>query len=305
MARVMLLGQAKFGLAVLDGLLAAGHEPTVVSLPPAAEGRAEDPLERRARENGITVVKRRSFRSEEAVAALEPHKADLGVLAFVTQIIPVQALDAPRLGSVCFHPSLLPAYRGGSAISWQLIRGEGRGGITLFRPDAGIDAGPVYLQRELEIGPDDSAGSYYYSTVFAPGVELTLASVEAVLSGTAEPITQDETCASHDPLCRDEHAVVAWDRPTKQLHDLVRGCDPNPGAFCGWQGGRLRLYGSRRRATEAVAAAGTVVAVGKDGVEVATADGSLLLAKLKASGSKGAAAAVADEVGIAPGTRLA
>ncbi len=305
MAKILLFGQAQFGERVLGELLARGHTLTSVSLPPDREGRPPDPLKTAAEKAGLRIVQRRSYKDREACDALDAASADLGVLAYVTQIIPVAVLDTPRLASICFHPSLLPAYRGGSAINWQIIRGETRSGVTLFRPDAGVDAGPIYLQREIAIGPDDSAGSFYYSKVFEPGIQATLDAVEMVLDGRAEPRVQDANLATHDPLCRDQHAGIDWSRPADELHNLVRGCDPAPGAHCSWQGQRLRLYGSRRAAEHCEDAPGTVLAIGDEGIEIATGSGSLRFAKLNAGRGKTAAAEVAASISLAAGSLLA
>jgi len=304
MARIVLFGQAPFGARVLEGLLAAGHEVTRVCVPPDREGRPVDPLKEMALASKLQVVQRKSYKPDEAYDEVAPADADLGVLAFVTQIIPVRILDAPRLASVCFHPSLLPAYRGGSALAWQLINGETRGGVTLFRPDDGVDAGPIYLQREVEIGADESAGSLYYKKIFEPGVEATLESVELVLSDSARGEVQDESLATHDPLCRDEHAGVDWQRPAAELHNLIRGCDPAPGAHTTHNGETVRLYGSRRSSASDAAEPGTVTAIDETGVEVATGDGALRLQKLAAGGKKAPAAEAAEVAGIAVGARF-
>lgn len=304
-AKLVLFGQAQFGARVLDGLLAAGHEITAVCLSPDREGRPADPLAEAARAAGLRVVQRKSYKGDGAFAEVNPAVADLAVLAYVTQIIPLTILDAPRLASLCFHPSLLPTYRGGSAIPWQIINGETLGGITMFRPDDGIDAGPIYLQRQIAIGPNDSAGSYYYGAVFEPGIEATLDTVKLLLSGSVEGVAQDETVATYDPLCRDEHANIDWDQPTQQVHNLIRGCDPAPGAYTMSAGRHVRLYGSRiAHSDTAPADAGTVVAIGEGGVEIATADGSISAAKLAIAAGKKPAEEAAHEAGIAVGDRF-
>jgi methionyl-tRNA formyltransferase len=248
-------------------------------------------------------VARKSFKGADAYEEVRPQEADLGVLAYVTQIIPLAMVDAPRFGSVCFHPSLLPRYRGGSAIPWQLINGETIGGVTLFRPDEGIDSGPIYLRRELEIGPDESAGSYYYGTVFEAGVDATLECVERVLDGTVEVLVQDESQATYDPLCRDEHAAIDWTRTARELHNLIRGCDPSPGAHATYAGVRLRVYGSRRGAATD-AEPGTVLAVGEEGVEIAAGDASVIVAKMAFDAGKKPAAQAAREADLQVGARL-
>jgi len=304
-SKILLFGQAQFGARVLDGLLAAGHEITAVCMPPDREGRPADPLAVSAASAGLRIVRRKSYKGDDAFAEVNPTVADLAVLAYVTQIIPLAILDAPRLASLCFHPSLLPRYRGGSAIPWQLINGETVGGITLFRPDDGIDAGPIYLQREIPIGPDESAGSYYYGSIFEPAVESTLETVELLLAGAVQGVPQDETAATYDPLCTDEHAGVDWGCTAGRLHDLVRGCDPSPGAHSTIGGRRVRLYGSRIAESRATGEApGTILSVADDGITVAACDGAVKFEKLAIESGKKPAAEAAAEAGITTGDRF-
>jgi methionyl-tRNA formyltransferase len=305
-AKILLFGQAPFGAKVMEGLVERGHEILAACVPPDREGKPFDPLKDAALAAGIPVVQRKSYKAPDTIAELKPERADVGVLAYVTQIIPATILDAPKHASVCFHPSLLPKFRGGSAINWQLIDGERVGGVTLFRPDDGIDEGPIYLQKKIEIGPNETAGSYYYGSVFEPGVAATIESVEMLLAGTARGVPQDGALASYEPLCRDEHAGIDWTRPAEIVHNLVRGCDPSPGAHCRVGALTLRCFGSRMvdgRDT-ANAAPGTVIAVGTEGIEIATGDRVLRFAKLAAGGAKTAAVEVAATLGLTPGALL-
>ena len=149
--RILLVGQAAFAEEVLRGLEAAGDTIAAAVCPPDA-GPKPDPLKAAALARGIPVHEFRSLKAPEARHAFAEARADLGVLAYVTQIVPEPLLHIPRLTSICFHPSLLPRYRGGSAIAWQLIRGETESGVTVFWPDAGTDTGPILLQRSAPVG---------------------------------------------------------------------------------------------------------------------------------------------------------
>jgi len=299
--RILLVGQAAFAEEVLRGLAAAGDEIAAVFCPPDA-GPKPDPVKAAALARGIPVHQFRSLKAPEAATAFADAHADLGVLAYVTQIVPEPLLRVPRLTSICFHPSLLPRYRGGSAIPWQLIRGETRTGVTVFWPDAGIDTGPILLQREVPVDPDATAGSLYYRTLFPLGVETVLASVALIREGRAPRIPQDEAQGSYDPLLRDEHAAIDWSRPVGEVHDLIRGCDPQPGAHTTWRGATLRLYEPHR--VDATAAPGTVVDVGPEGITVAAAGGGVRCTRARDGGTKAAAAEVARAVGIEAGARL-
>src|SRR3989449_63880 len=302
--RILLVGQAAFAEEVLHGLEAAGDTIAAVVCPPGA-GPKPDPLKAAALARGIPVHQFRSLKAPEARHTFAEARADLGVLAYVTQIVPEPLLHIPRLTSICFHPSLLPRYRGGSPIAWQLIRGETESGVTVFWPDAGTDTGPILLQRSAPVGPDDTAGSLYYKTLYPLGVRAVLDAVALVREGRAPRVPQDESRASYDPLCRDEHARIDWSRPAAEVHNLIRGCDPQPGAHTVWRGARLRLYEPRRVVGTAGAVPGTVLALGPEGLVVACGGGGAVrCTRARDGGTKAAAAEVAQTIGLPAGSRL-
>lgn len=300
--RVLLVGQAAFAEQVLEGLEAAGHRVAAVVCPPD-RGEKLDPVKAAAVGRAIPVHQWKSLKTPEARAAFEAAQADLAVLAYVTQIVPEPLLQIPHHTAICFHPSLLPRYRGGSAIPWQLIRGEARTGVTVFWPDAGIDTGPILLQRDAPVGPDDTAGTLYYQTLFPLGVRTVLDSVELIAAGRAPRAPQDEAAATYDPLLGDVHAAIDWRQPAGTVHDLIRGCDPQPGAHTTWRGARLRLF-EPRRVAGASGAPGTVLALDDGGLVVAAADGAVRCARARGDGPKAAAAEVAATLGLTPGARL-
>ena len=301
--RILLVGQAAFAEEVLRGLESAGDTIAGVVCPPDA-GPKPDPLKAAALGRGIPVHQFRTLKAPEARDAFEDARADLGVLAYATQIVPEPLLHVPRLTSICFHPSLLPRYRGGSAIAWQLIRGETETGVTVFWPDAGIDTGPILLQRGARVGPDDTAGSLYYKTLYPLGVQAVLDAVALVRRGDPPRIPQVEAQASYDPLCRDEHVAIDWSRPAAEVHDLIRAADPQPGAHTTWRGGRVRLYEPHRLATPPDASPGTVLAITREGITVAAAGGTVRCARARNGGRKAAAAEVAGSLDLQAGARF-
>jgi methionyl-tRNA formyltransferase len=307
--RVVLVGQAAFGQRVLEGLIAAGHQVVAAYAPPDSKGK-KDPLAAQAEQAQVPVWTPASYRTPEVAQQFRDLHADLGVLAFVTKIIPPAVIEAPRLGTLCFHPSLLPRYRGGSALAWQVVRGETRGGYTVFWTDAGIDTGPILLQEEIAIGPDDTAGSLYFDKIFARGVGGVVRAVDLVAAGKAPRIAQDESAASYDPLYTDEHAAVHWQRPSRQVYDLIRGCDPQPGAHSRLRGEMLRLYDARRIDGGGQGATpGTIVTVDQRGIVVAAGEGAdaglIAVGRVRGAGAKLKAADFAAEVALRPGERLA
>ncbi len=305
--KIIVVGQAAFGEKVLNGLVARGDEIVAVYAPPDTPARP-DPLAAAARAAGISCRQPPSYKPDavrEEVAALGP---DLMILAYVTQIVPLALAEVPRLGSICFHPSLLPRHRGGSAINWALIAGERETGVSVFWVDAGIDTGPLLLQRPVPIDPDDSAGSLYYGKIVPAGVAVVLDSVASIDAGRAPRIVQDESRATYEPLCRDVHARVDWSRPASTVHDLVRGCDPQPGAYTSAGDAQLRLYESRRTdVSSGGAAPGTLLGLDGAAIVVAAGDGAVRIGKLRVEGTreKLPAAEALAAVGMKTGNRFA
>jgi|SRR5579862_2913212 len=298
--RIILIGQAAFAEKVLEGLRANGHDVAAVYCPPDAAGAKPDPVKARATTLGIPVRQHASLKRPEVVDEFTQCNADLGVLAYVTQIVPPSVFAVPRLGSICFHPSLLPKYRGGSAIPWQIIKGETHSGVSVFWVDPGIDTGPILLQKSAPIGPDDTGGSLYFNTLFPLGVDVVLESVQLIAAGTAPRVKQDESQASYDPLCRDEHAAIDWSRPLPLLYNLIRGCDPQPGAFTPFKGDKLRFYDCRALAG-GTHQPGVVEEISADGMIVGSVGGAIRVRRVRIGGQKIAAAEFAAGNGIRRG----
>jgi methionyl-tRNA formyltransferase len=301
--KVVLLGQAAFAAQVLDGLLGRRHEIIAVYCPPDQPGTKPDAVKERAQAVGIAVHQHPSLKAPAVEAEFAGLQADLGVLAYVTQIVPPRVFEKPRFGSICFHPSLLPRYRGGSAINWQIINGERSTGVSVFWVDTGIDTGPVLLQKHAAIGPDDTAGSLYYNTLFPIGVEAVVEAVDLVAAGTAPRRPQDESLASYDPLCRDEHAAIDWASPVDRVYDLIRGCDPQPGAHTSLRGQKLRLYDCRAIHGGATRP-GVVEEVLPEGLVIGAAGGTIRAQTVRFGERKMAAAEFAAENRVTVGTQI-
>ena len=303
--RIILIGQAAFAEKTLDKLVGKGEEVLAVFCPPDAPGGRLDPVKQRALQLRIPVHQSRTLKGPEVREQFMALQADLAILAFVTQIVPLPVFNAPRLGSICFHPSLLPKYRGGSAINWTLIKGETKTGISLFWVDEGIDTGPILLQKEARIDPDDTAGTLYFNTLFPLGVEAIGEAVDLIKAGNPPRLPQDESRANYDPLCRDEHARIDWSRPAQEVYNLIRGCDPQPGAHAIWQGKMVRFYDCRLRREASSAAPGQVVEIGEESMSVAVPGGTIIAKRVRGEGGKIAAAEFAKQAGLGVGAQLA
>src|SRR5579872_4445696 len=213
--RIALIGQAAFAEKVLHELHARGEEVVHVYAPPDSGGRP-DPLKTKALELGLPLSEPASFKGEEIYRQFQALHADLAILAFVTLIVPERVLYTPRLKSICFHPSLLPRHRGASAINWAIIQGDSETGITWFWPDQGIDTGPILVQKRVPIAENDTVGSIYFNTLFPLGIDAMVEAVDLIKSGNAPSIAQDESKATYEPPCRDEHAKIDFAKPARE-----------------------------------------------------------------------------------------
>ena len=282
--RVSMMGQAAFGEAVLKRL--AGLDGIEISCVSAPEGGARpDPLYALARDRAVDVVPTGALKTAEGLARWRAAAGDLTVMAFVTEILPAEIFSAARLGTIQYHPSLLPLHRGMSSINWPIIFGETRTGITVFWPDAGIDTGPILLQREYPIGPDDTVGSLYFEQLFPMGVDAIIEGVELVKSGTAPRIEQNHALATNEPSCREEHGRIAWHAPAERVYALIRGCNPQPGAWGTWDGEPLKFFDCRLTPAEP-GVTGRVLRVDGEGFDIRLNGGVLRVLRVQPGGGK-------------------
>ena len=190
--RIVVHGQQAFGKAVLEALLKRGENVVGVYVAPEKPGQKADPLKEAALAAKLPVFQPASYRKPEVWEEFKALKPDLQVMAFVTLFVPEEFLNIPTHGSIQYHPSLLPAYRGASAINWPIILGEKETGLSIFWPDNGLDTGDVLLQKKTPLGPKDTLGTVYFDRLFPMGVEAMLESVDLVKAGKAPRIKQDE-----------------------------------------------------------------------------------------------------------------
>ena len=172
--------------------------------------------------------------------------ADIGIMAFVLQFAPQDFVNIPRHGTIQYHPSLLPKYRGPSSINWPIIQGDTETGLTIFRPTDGLDEGPVILQKTTPIGPDDTLGSVYFDRLFPMGVEAMLEAADLVVGGQARESVQDESRATYEGWCRRAEARINWANHVDIVYNLIRGCNPAPGAWTTLDGSELQIFDARK-----------------------------------------------------------
>ena len=278
--RIALIGQAAFGGDALKGLLAKGHQVVGVFCPPD-RGTKLDPLKEAAQAAGLPVFQPARMKDPEAYDQMVSLNPDLAVLAFVTDIVPGKVLEVPKLGSICYHPSILPRYRGASAINWAIINGEAKTGLTIFWVDAGIDTGDMLLQKEVDVGPDETTGHVYFNKLYPLGVEAVIEAVDLIAQGQAPRLPQDHSQATYDPPCDEKVAGLDWGKPGRAVYNFIRGTDPQPGATTTFRGEKVKLYNAKFQEESHPAAPGEILEVTDAGLKVAVQGGAVLVARFR------------------------
>jgi methionyl-tRNA formyltransferase len=307
--RIAIVGQKDFGKAALEAFVKRGDTVAGVFCAPEKPGEAADPLRLAAEHLGIAVYALPSLRVEEARRALQALNADLAVLAYVLQFVPQDFATIPRHGTIQFHPSLLPRYRGPSSINWPIILGDTRTGLSIFRPVDGLDEGPIILQKETPIGPDETTGKVYFGRLFPMGIEALMEAADLVVSGRAQSVTQDETSASYEGWCRDAEARINWHTHVDQTYNLIRGCDPAPGAWTLFNHKRLQVFDARkhpaRTFSQVKGRIGAVTAIDGQSLRISAQGGQIEIFKVRYDGGKKLPAAqFCAEAGLSLGTIL-
>ena len=307
--RIAIIGQQDFAKAVLEAFLARKDEVAGVFCAPEKPGAKADPLRAAAGEKGLKVFQFKSLREPQAHEALGSLKADLGIMAYVLQFAPDTLIGIPRLGTIQFHPSLLPKYRGPSSINWPIIRGDTGTGLTIFRPTEGLDEGPIVLQKACDIGPDETLGDVYFNKLFPMGVQAMLEAADLVVAGKHRETAQDESQASYEGWCRDAEARIHWAHHVDTIYNLIRGCNPAPGAWTTLSGKKLQIFDARkhlaRRYADVKGKVGEVFDITDASFKVTAQGGAVEVLRARAEdGKKLSGGDVARALGLTSGTLL-
>ena len=283
--RIVLIGQAAFGEKVLEALVNGGENVVGVYTIPDVPGRS-NPLKDLAIKFGVPIFQPPRMRAVEVFEEYRELQPELNIMAFVTDIVPESILNHPKHGTIQYHPSLLPRHRGGSSINWAIIQGDNNTGITIFWPDKGLDTGPILLQKEVEITPDDTIGSIYFNKLFPLGVTAIMESVAIVKQGTAPHIKQDESQATYEGLCTDKCGIINWEESAQTVYNLIRGTNPSPGASTTYKNTTLKIFDSELAKNSGQSdVPGRVMEISKQGISVALKGGTLLIKRVQPKGS--------------------
>ncbi len=293
--RALFFGTPAIAVPSLEALASLADVAGVVCQPDRPAGRglalAAPPVKVRALELGLTVVQPAKIRTPEFAAWVRDANADVALVIAYGRILPPAVLEAPRKGCLNLHASILPRYRGAAPITWAIVRGETETGVSLMQMDEGMDTGPVFSIHRMPIGPETTADELAVD-LGRLAADVVRADLARAVAGEMEAVPQDHAAATTAPILEKDHGRIRWDAPARAVHDHVRGMTSWPGAFTTAQGKVLKVLESRVGAEDGGGAPpGTVVAAGKQGIDVACGPGVLRILRAQVEGRKALGAA--------------
>ena len=304
--RVALIGSADFGKAALEAFLERGDEVVAVFCPPDnPKSTKPEVLKEAAIAKGLTPLQFASLKGPEAAQAMIDSRADICVMAYVLQFVPQELCKIPKHGTIQYHPSLLPKYRGPSAINWAIALGEDKTGLTIFRPSDGLDEGEVILQKEVVIVPDDTLGKVYFDKLFPLGVKALLEAADLVVANKHQEVVQDESKANYEGWFGVDAAQIHWATHINQIYNLIRASNPAPGAWTKFGEQKVQIFDCHKHVVATFGAVkgkpGEIIQITLDSFFVACHGGQIEVLKAKGSGGKVAGAELVKELNLEVG----
>jgi methionyl-tRNA formyltransferase len=292
---IVFAGTPEFSVPALEALLRSKHRVLAVYTQPdrpAGRGQqvAMSAVKQCALRHQLPVEQPQSLRDAGAIERLAGWSADVMIVVAYGLLLPQAALNAPKLGCVNIHASLLPRWRGAAPIQRAVFAGDSSTGITIMQMDVGLDTGPMLRERATQIGERETAGSLH-DRLSALGAEALLDALEALASGTSTPRPQPAEGSTYAPKIRKEEALIDWSRSAAEIDRQVRAFNPWPVAETRWKGQQLRIWEAMPAASNSSASPGTVTRADAVGIEVATGSGALKLTRVQAAGRKAVSAA--------------
>ena len=282
------MGQQMFGKSVLEKFhTETDHEVVAVYCMPDKVSEPIDPVKEYAQSVRLPVFQPSNFKDQKVLDQIKSHGADLCFMAYVVIFVPEEVRDIPTHGSICFHPSLLPLHRGPSSINWSIIRGSTKTGLSIFYPNNGLDKGEILLQKEVDIGPDDTLGDVYFKKIFPLGLEACVEATNLINSGNAPKTPQDDSKATYETWCKKGNARIDWKKPGYEIYNLIRGCNPQPGAWAKFKRNEYTFYDTKLIDEQSVEHfPGQITSINAENIMIAVKGGFIVVSRFKSDQGK-------------------
>ncbi len=288
--RIIFAGSSAFGLPALQMLLEHEDIPLVISQPDKPSGRElrlrPCPVAEVALQRQLSLFQPEDINSSDSVNRIKALAPDLLITASYGGLIKRELRQLPRLGAVNLHPSLLPSYRGATPIQTALLNGDKVTGVTIFRLNARLDAGPILIQREAPIGETDDFGSLHDQLAIL-SAELLKDLLTRLKAGPVIDLAQDDAAASHTRKLEKRDLILDWDQPASEVWNRIRAFSPQPGAQTFLRGKALKVLRAQLVTKPATSVPGSVAeSVRNEGLEINCRDHRLLLLRVQSAGKK-------------------
>lgn len=287
--RILFMGTSSFAVPSLEALISSKHEVIgVVTQPdrPSGRGRHMRPSPVKNAAEGVELFQPESVREDWFISSVGDISPDLIVVAAFGQIIPKSILDIPRFGCVNVHGSLLPRHRGAAPVQYALFCGDPVTGVSTMLMDPGLDTGPVLMMREVEILPEDDAGSLE-AKLAEEGAGLLLETISGLEDDSVVPVPQDSSLATYAPSIKREECEIEWRNSAVTIINRMRGCSPRPGAYTYLGDSILKVWSAAEGdISDADALPGEVMESGDEGIAVCAGTGCVIISELQPENGK-------------------
>lgn len=288
--KIIFAGTPDFSVAPLQALIDSHHEVIgVYTQPDRPSGRGRkltaSPVKQLAERVGIPVFQPKNFKLDEDLAQIESLKSDLMIVVAYGLLLPLRVLQAPRLGCINIHASLLPRWRGAAPLQRAVLAGDKASGVTIMQMEEGLDTGPMLLKREVELAVDET-GSSLHDRLSPIGAEALMAALPAIEAGRAIPEVQDDSLANYARKLDKAESSIDWKKTAVELDRQVRAFNSWPVAQSKLGDDVIRVWQSAPVEQSAVAAPGQILSCSKQGIDVACGSGVLRILKLQAPGKR-------------------
>ena len=292
---VVFAGTPEFSVPALEALVASRHRVVAVyTQPDRPAGRGQQltmsAVKQAALRHGLTVEQPATLREASAVDHLQSYRPDVMFVVAYGLILPASVLSVPAMGCINIHASLLPRWRGAAPIHRALLAGDSQTGVTIMQMDAGLDTGPMLLEKTTAIARTDTTGSLH-DRLAQMGAEAVIDALDGMIAGSLSPRPQPAEGATYAAKIRKEEALIDWSKPALELEHQVRAFNPWPVAQTSLHRQQLRIWEAAATADRSDATPGTVVQADSNGIRVATGEGMLVLSRVQLAGRKAVSAA--------------